>query len=262
MNQIVKAEENSDIAIIVQDDPGSFLAVIKEAAKDPTCDTGKMEALLNMHERLAKSQAEQNFNRDYMAAKLQMPRVTKEGSVEYPVDKNNPDGAKKKAFNFAKYEDIDKAIRPIEQSFGFSRIFTTEERAINGGGAVVTCTLIHKDGHSKAATIGLALDVSGGKNNIQAMGSTFSYGKRYTTEMIWDIVKEGSDNDGNFDVFPIDHVQFEEIKRLIDESGTDIAKFCGHLKVESLMAITNKMYPKAIQDLKGKIEIVKKKAAK
>ena len=238
-------------------DETGFLNFLERAAKDPSFDVAKFTALLDVKERQLNKQAEQAFNQAYTRAKLSMPRVTKEGSVEYPVDKNQPDGPKKKAFKFAKYEDIDKAIRPTEQAEGFSRIFTTEER--EGGGVIVHCTLLHKDGHSKTASIPVALDTSGGKNNIQAMGSSFSYGKRYTTEMIWDIVKEGDDNDGNYDIFPIDDVQFEAIQTLIEETGTDTAAFCKHLKVESLKAITNKQYPKAVQDLKAKKDKIKDK---
>lgn len=259
----IVAHDQAPPPVIVQDDPTSFLAVIKNAAQDPNCDTGKMEALLKMHKQLVADQAETNFNRDYMAAKMEMPRVRRDGQVEYAEDKNKPDGPKKKAFKFARYEDIDKAIRPIEQKYGFSRIFTTGPRPEAGGGIVVYCTLLHKYGHSKNTEIPVALDTSGGKNNIQAMGSSFSYGKRYTTEMVWDIVKEGEDDDGQgYDIVPIDEAQFVEIQRLIEESDTDTAKFCGHLKVESLKAITNKIYPKAIQDLNSKIEANKKKGAK
>lgn len=239
-----------------------FLTFLRDMATSKDVDVTKMQAILDMKERQQNREAEQKFNRDYTLAKMEMPRVKKDGSVEYD-DKDKKDGSKKKAFNFARYEDIDKAIRPTELKYGFSRIFTTGPRSEAGGGVIVYCTLLHKDGHSIKAEIPVALDTSGGKNNIQAMGSSFSYGKRYTTEMIWDIVKEGADDDGqSYDLFPIDDAQFEAIQELIAESQTDTAAFCKHLKVDSLRAISNKQYPKAIQDLKAKIEILKKKAVK
>lgn len=241
----------------------AFMALLERATTEPLVDVGKMEKLLNMKKDVMHEQKQAAFNRDYLSAKLEMPRVRKDGSVEYAEDKNKPDGPKKKAFNYAKYEDIDKAIRPIEQKYGFARIFTTKPRVGDGGGCVVHCQLLHRDGFFKEAEIAVALDASGGKNNIQAMGSSFSYGKRYTTEMLWDIVKEGADDDGNaaFAAAPIDDAQFTAMQAIIDEWKIDTAKFCEHLGVESLRAIPNKMYPKAMNDLKANAEARKKKAA-
>lgn len=229
----------------------AFVALIERAARDKDIDVGKMQALLSMKKDILTEQRIAAFNRDFMAARMEMPRIKKDGTVEYPVDKNKPDGAKKKAFDFARYETIDKELRPIEMKFGFSRSFTTETRA-QGGGIIVFCTLLHKDGHSKTSSIPVPLDNSGGKNDLQGYGSSFSYGKRYTTTMIWDIVTEGEDDDGNaaFAGAPIDDAQFAAMQAIIDESGIDVARFCAHMKVESLRAISNKQYPKAMADLK------------
>lgn len=237
-----------------QDQAVQVMDLIKEATFNKEIDVSKMQALLDIKERIIKSQAEAEFNMDYLEAKLQMPRITKDGRVAY----EQKDGTLKETFQYAKYETIDKAIRPVEQKFGFSRSFTTEER-VNGGGVIVHCELLHKGGHKKVASIPIPLENSGGKNNVQGMGSSFSYGKRYTTEMLWDIVKDGADTDGNVSDVPIDDVQFEELQRLIQESNTDAKAFCSYLKVESLRAITNKQYPKAVMDLKSKIAKSKKK---
>lgn len=251
-------------AMTPSEEAGAFMALLERAARDPSIDVEKMRALLGMKKEVLEEQRKAAFNTAYMLARLEIPRVRKDGSVEYAEDKNNPNGPKKKAFNYAKYEDIDKAIRPIEQKYGFARIFTTTPRGEQGGGCVVHCQLLHRDGFYKEAEIAVALDTSGGKNNIQAMGSSFSYGKRYTTEMLWDIVKEGADDDGNaaFMDAPIDDVQFEAFQKIIDENGVDAAKFCAHLKVDSIRAITNKIYPKAMSDLREHVKKKKEAAAR
>jgi hypothetical protein len=46
----------------------------------------------------------------------------------------------------------------------------------------------------------LQLDTGPGRNQNQAMGSTLSYGKRYTAEMLLNIVREGEDTDGKHPV--------------------------------------------------------------
>lgn len=246
------------------DEAGQFMVLLERAASDPAVDVGKMRELLNLKREIITEQRQAAFNRDFMAARQEMPRITKDGSVSYPVDKTKPEGPKKEAFKFARYETIDAAVRPIEEKYGFSRSFTSSPRTGDGGGIVVRCTLLHREGHSIAAEIPVPLDSSGGKNNLQGYGSSFSYGKRYTTTMIWDLVTEGEDDDGTsaFAAATIDDVQLQAFQNLIDENNVDVQKFCAHLKVGCLADITNKMYPKAMADLKDGIKKRKEAAAK
>lgn len=249
-------------AVPAGDAAGPYLALIERSLTDPNITPEKLHSLLDFQERVLQREREAEFNKAYMAAKLEMPRVAKDGSVSYPVDKSKPEGEKKEAFKYTKYETLDKAIKPIERKHGLERRFTTTEST--SGKLLVICHLMHTNGHFITSEIAVQYDSSGGKNNTQAAGSAFSYGKRYTTEMIWDIVKEGADDDGNaaFAAAPIDDAQFKAMQDLIDAHGIDTAKFCGHLGVESLRAIPNKMYPKAMNDLKAAVEARKKKAAK
>lgn len=240
MNQIA-LQEPKQTALALGDSDDQFLALIERVLLNPDVDPQKLNAILDVKERMMNKEAEQLFNADYLAAKLEMPRVRKDGSVEYLEDKNNKSGPKVTAFKYAKYEDIDRVIRPVEQKYGFSRMFTTVPRPGDGGGAIIICTLLHKSGHSVKAEISVALDVSGGKNNIQAMGSTFSYGKRYTTEMIWDIVKEGADDDAN-SVDLIDDKQFKKLKKLIEETKTVEADFIGYYNIEALDQLPKKLF--------------------
>jgi hypothetical protein len=69
-------------------------------------------------------------------------------------------------------------------------------------GITITGTLLHRDGHSRSATMLLDEDRGPGRNNLQAMGSTLSYGKRYTAEMLLNIVREGDDKDGRAVIAP------------------------------------------------------------
>lgn len=237
------------------DEATAFIQLLDRAARDKDVDVGKMKELLAMKKEILAEQRLAAFNRDFLNAKSEMPRIKKDGSVEYPVNKNEPDGPKKKAFNFAKYETIDREIRPIEEKYGFSRSFTTTQRIGDGGGIVVTCELLHREGHFKRAEIPVPLDSSGGKNNLQGYGSAFSYGKRYTTTMVWDLITENEDDDATTYLNAyIDEIQFKAIQELIEDNDVDIVKFCKHIKVNSLKEILYKDYPKAMHDLRAGIK--------
>lgn len=236
MNDIIVQEPKSQ-AVIVQDSSSAVLEMIAKAARDPSIDINKMTALFDLQERLIKKNAESAFNQAYTRLLRKLPRVKKNGLVEYPEDKNKPDGKKKKAFNFAKWEDMDEAIRPLLQEEGFSISFNCAPRQGDGGGAIITGTLMHEAGHTLSASIPLALDTSGGKNNIQGMGSTFSYGKRYTTTMLLNIVTQGEDDDGvRGGIEYIQDDQVAHIKKLIADTGTDELRF---LQTMGLASVEN-----------------------
>lgn len=172
---------------VVTEGPGALLNAIVQMASDPSVDADKLEKLLAMQERMEARQAERQFNEAYARLSHDLPRIKKDGGVEYKG---------KEAFRFATWENIDRVIRPMLQAEGFALSFDTSPRTGEGGGIVITGTLSHIAGHKRTASIPLALDNSGGKNNIQGMGSTFSYGKRYTATALLNIVTEGDDDDG------------------------------------------------------------------
>lgn len=169
------------------------LSAVIAAASDPSVDVAKMRELLGLQKELMAMQAEQQFVEAFDRLSMKLPRVKRNGTVEY---RNKQTGALEKSFNFAKWEDIDTAIRPLLQQEGFVLSFDTAPRQGDGGGIIVTGTLSHIGGHRRTASIPLALDGSGGKNSIQGMGSTFSYGKRYTATALLNIVTESEDDDG------------------------------------------------------------------
>jgi len=175
------------------DAQGQVLAAILAIARDPTVDVAKMQAMMAMQERMEERQAVTAFNRAYHAMEALLPRIKRNGDVEY---KNKQTGELEKSFKFARWEDVDSAIREILRQYGFSLSFETKPRQGDGGGMMVTGTLSHVEGHQRQASIGVALDTSGGKNNNQAAGSSLSYGARYTTRMLLNLVTEGEDDDG------------------------------------------------------------------
>jgi hypothetical protein len=164
----------------------TLLNAIVELARDPSMDVAKLDALMQMQERMERRQAEIAFSR--ALADLPAIRVKKNGRVDL--------GQGKGSYPFARWEDIDLIIGPLLAAQGFRLTFDSQPRQGDGGGLVVAGTLLHRDGHSRSASMPLALDTGPGRNNLQAMGSTLSYGKRYCAEMLLNIVREGDDDDG------------------------------------------------------------------
>lgn len=225
MNQIVtKPEGGEQLPAPVIQDQSSLLPAIMKIACDPSLDVAKLEALLRMQAELEKRQAEKEFIEAFSRLSGTLPRVQKEGVIDL--------GGKGK-IPFARWEDIDKTIRPLLAKEGFTLSFDTStiER-----GTIIIAHLMHRSGHSRTvSTPPLPLDTGPGRNQIQAMGSTISYGKRYAAEMALNIVREGEDDDGIKGAMRFaTEEEIADIRKLLEETGQDEVRLCAFLNVAHL----------------------------
>lgn len=229
--------------LTVADQTGSILRIIADAAQNPSVDVTKMQALLDMQERILAKQAEASFNHALARLTSTMPRVKKNGRVDL--------GKGAGGYDFAKWEDMDTVIRPLMRQEGFTLSFDMEHR--EGGGAVVVGTLLHQDGHSRSARIPLPADGGAGRNNLQAMGSTLSYGKRYCAEMLLNIVREGADDDGDKGGAEyITTAQAKEIRSALKALGADEEQFCKFMRAPSVQDIRSGDFTKAMNAIASK----------
>jgi len=221
--------------------PTTMLALIARAATDPAVDVAKMEALLKMRRELEVDQARVLFNAAYVRLAGKLPRIKKNGVIEYSDRKGK--GARIK---YARWEDIDRAIRPLLQSEGFALIFESSPSA--DGRIVETAILLHEAGHSRSSSFGpLPIDTSGGKNAIQGSGSARSYCKRYAGSDVLNLVFEGEDDDGvSGGAEYIGAEQVKELSDLMRELAVNLDDFCRTLNVEALPDIQQAAYPVAI----------------
>lgn len=242
-----------DISLPAVTEQPSLLSLIARAASDPAVDVAKMQALLDMQRLVEADQAKAAFNRAFARLEPQLPRIKKNGIVEYPVDKNKPDGPKKKAFNYARWEDVDSGIRPLLRAEGFSLSFNTIPRVGDGGGLTVTGELLHVDGHAKTASMTLPLDTSGGKSNLQGYASSTSFGQRYVTKMLLNLIFEGEDDDGQAGgaIF-INAEQVKRLRDLIKSSKTDEVRFLEFLQLADLENIKTDEFAAAVNALLAK----------
>lgn len=196
--------------------PPSLLNFIASAVTDPAIDVTKLQALLDMQKQVVAAEAKRVFQVALHSAQREMPRVSKLGTID----------TGKGIMKFARWSDIDLVLRPIMERHGFALSFTSDAR--EGGGAVVTATLQHLLGHEMTASMSLPLDTGPGRNNLQALGSTLSYGKRYLAEMLFNIVRIDEDNDGNGAPDRPEYLttgEIGELNGLIKETKTDPKRF-------------------------------------
>lgn len=229
----------------------AMLQMIKEVALTPGANVDAIRAMLDMQRELTKDQAERAINE--ALAKINLPHVKKNGKIPLP----SKDGQTRDVA-FAKWEDVDTIIRPILMSHGLSLSFTAPPRQGDGGGAAMIGRLSHVQGAHREAQISLPLDTGPGRNNLQAMGSTISYGKKYLAFMLLNIVTEGEDDDGKGADEVIDNARAVEIDLKIAEVGADKAAFLKYMKAASVPDILARDYDKAIKALAAKAKTARK----
>lgn len=147
----------------------------------------KMGQLMELQERWEQNNARKAFNAAMSRFQSMLPIIEKRGVVDYTTAKGRT------FYQYAKLEDIAKAIQPALKETGLSYRF----KQIQEGGIInVSCLVTHKDGHSDMTGMSSTPDVSGGKDQLKSIASAVSYLRRYTLTGILGIVVGGEDDDG------------------------------------------------------------------
>jgi hypothetical protein len=201
-SEIVTTTGQQQSLMLPREEP-TLLDIIAAVATNPNVDIDRIRELVALKERTEAREAEKAFNAAMARLQPRLPVIEKRGRVAFKETK----------YSFARYEDIDDAIRPLLCAEGFSLSF---DSTLNDKGQVVyTGTLAHAAGHSKHAGMILPADTSGAKNGIQAIGSTVSYAKRYLVGMLLNIITREVDDDGNT-AEPITNAQALDIRTMLD----------------------------------------------
>lgn len=236
---------------VVQMGAAPLMDVISRAAADPNTDVDKLERLLGMYERITAQNAKAAYTSALASMQPTLPVIDRRGRIEVPAKDNKPGHSTP----YAKWEDINDAIRPMLAEHGFGLSFRIGHA--QDGKITVTGVLAHRDGHQEETTITLMHDSSGSKNSVQAVGSSVSYGKRYTAMALLNItsrapVEADDDGRGADPNFYVNQDQLDELHALMDEVKADRAGFLKFMGVSALKDIPAKQFQKALTALQAK----------
>jgi len=151
----------------------------------------ELQKMMDFAERIEKRDAEKSFVGAMAEFKHNPPRIEKNRRAN--VSSKKGEGASY-AYLYANLADVCAAVVHGLAAVGISHKWQTKQQ---DGHVAVTCTLTHERGHSESTMLSAGLDLSGGKNNLQALGSTVSYLERYTLLAATGLaVDDGQDDDG------------------------------------------------------------------
>lgn len=162
-----------------------IVLMFERLAKDPAVDVDKLERLIQMQERIMRHNAKAAFEAAYAQMQSEIPEIDERGQISVKGTVRS---------TYAKLEDISKVIKPILKAHGFSLRHRTEWP---GNDKIrIVGILSHVQGHSEESTFEAPADKSDYRTDVQSMGSTVSYGRRYTTLDLLNLVTRGVDDDG------------------------------------------------------------------
>jgi hypothetical protein len=223
--------------------PGDFLATLERVALNPEVSVDKMERLLDMQERVQAKRAEAEFNAAMARVQGELPRILKNAANETTRS------------TYANLEAVNRAITPVYTREGFALSFN------NPGGAPdgfyrVTCTVMHRAGHSREYQVDVPADSVGMKGTVNktpthAFGSSMSYGRRYLTMLIFNLTTTNEDDDGQAAAV-ITEAQVADLEALLTEVKADREGFLRYCKVDDLADLPAIKFRAAVAALEAK----------
>ena len=211
-------------------------------------DIDKIKQMMDLQERWEANQARKAYTEAMSKFKLNPPDIEKDRHVKFKTSTGQTE------YNHASLGNVTAKINTALGACGLSAAWTTDQ---TDKGVSVTCKITHVLGHFETTTLTAANDVSGGKNAIQALGSTISYLQRYTILSLTGLASRDMDDDGKGEVEYITEKQLSTIVDLINSKSVDQEKFLKYMECETLESIPAADFGDAIQALK----VAKGKAA-
>jgi hypothetical protein len=187
MNELTQVNGSPPAAISTLD-VTALTGSLTNAAGNPNCDPGKMQAIYDVIRQVRADASREAFYADLAAM---------QGEME-PVIRSTPNPSTKS--KYAKFDKIQVDVKPLEKKYGFS--ITYDVKTVDDK-VSVGARLGHRLGHFEDyGPVIERRDMTGAKGNVNktelhGFGSTVSYLKRYHVASIYNIPLVGEDDDGN-----------------------------------------------------------------
>lgn len=178
---------------------GDVWASLSDMAKDPSVDAEKLRALTDIQGAMITQmnsekdrEAKARFDRAFALACKDMPIITKDEKIEHNG---------RFIGWFKKYEDIRAIVDEVARPFGLTTTHDSSEIDGGKGGILVWTVITYVDSEytwtETRAKIPVPPDTGGAKGAGQALGSSKTYGERYSITGAYGIVQKGLDRDGS-----------------------------------------------------------------
>ncbi|WP_273719160.1 MULTISPECIES: ERF family protein [Bartonella] len=214
------------------------MELILERALENDVDLDRLKSLLELREKEIERQERQNFVRDLSAIQM-----------EYKDIEQNALNTHTKSL----YTTLDKYIDAIKEplsKYHFALFSRIKEQSSNS--ITVEMTLKHISGNEISTQGTFPFDTTGSKNNVQAVGSTISYARRYLLGMLLNVARKEDDTDGITLIAGVTPEQMNEIKELMEQTQAKESDILSFIGVKNLTQMSYKQAQTVLFALKKK----------
>jgi hypothetical protein len=238
----------SNEIITVQATQITPMALIEKAMQSDT-SIERMEQLFNLQLRWEENEAKKAYHQAVALFKSEAIDIIKNKRVSFKTDKGTTE------YNHAELGQVVNTVAPFLSKYGLSHHW---EYSQTDAKIKVTCFLTHDKGYEKSTSLEASADTSGGKNSIQAIGSTTSYLERYTFLAMTGLASREQDDDGRGagkgkeDAPVITEQQMTDLWALIAEVKANEKQFCTYFHVETIAQLPAAKFASAVKMLESK----------
>jgi len=167
------------------------LSPLVQAAMSGQLDTDKLSKLLEIQERYEANEARKAFHLALARFKKNDLVLEKDRIVSHATRTGG-----EKTYRHTSLGAGMGVLNPLLATEDLNMTWKPTQDLDNGGMITVTATMTHAMGHSESCALSASPEDSGGKNNLQAIGSTISYLERYTGFALCGVASMDQDDDG------------------------------------------------------------------
>ena len=219
-----------------------------------------MQALREIMKDIRQERREEAFTLDFAAMQKELPEIDKDGKIVIEP-KETARNKKKQITPYSTFPNIHRICKPIWLRYNFAMWHEVRPGA-GGVGIVVHSFLRHKKGFFTTSEFPLVLDTTGSKNNNQGAGSSMSYGKRFNTVGLLNLISFAPadiDLDGNAkeDAASEDEpdakitgAQAKELLKAIDENAVEATIFIDKYKITAVHELPARQFDEAMKACK------------
>lgn len=162
--------------------------------------------------------------------------------------------SKENPFFKSSYADLPAIWEACRDALAKNGLAVVQAPQSDGTAITLETTLVHSSGQWMRSRY----PVNPTKQDPQGYGSALSYAKRYClAAMVGVVADDGSDDDGEAasgrnGSGKLDAAQLQNVRDLIERSGSDVEKLCKYFKVSALPDLTVADYPRLVETLNAK----------
>ncbi|WP_144753871.1 ERF family protein [Bartonella saheliensis] len=207
-------------------------------ALENNVDMDRLERLIALREKEIERQNYQNFISDLSAMQTEYQKVQKNALNTHTKS------------TYATLDQYIDAVKDTLAKYHFALFFRIKSQTATN--VTIEITLSHPSSNQISTEGTFPIDGQGSKNNIQSVGSTITYARRYLLGMLLNVISDEDDTDGNTLIAGVTSEQMNEIKEFMEQTQAKESDILSFIGVKNLTQMSYKQAQTVLFALKKK----------